>query len=250
MSRAVRLLAGALVAVATIASATACSVLPVPPSPLPSEWATPVAPSPLPSDEVDSPLGLSAEQRSAVRVRNVMCEGIGTGSGFILDDHTIVTNHHVVDSLGKLEVTLSDGTDVDVASSAYATNADFAIITTVEAIGPAATLAPADASTGDHITVVGYPNSEELQVTTGTILSKQNDFFDKAPFVFATSAYGTHGSSGSAVYDTDGKVIGVLYAGDESTGETAIIPVSVLHDFLDSPTLHVENKVSCTPDYL
>jgi S1-C subfamily serine protease len=228
----------------------ACSVVPVPPSALPEQWAPSVTPSAVPSDEADSPLGLDAEQRSAVRIRNVACDGLSTGSGFILDDHTIVTNHHVVDPAGQLEVTLSDGTDVAVASSRYATNADFALITTVESLDPPASLSSTNAATGDSITVVGYPNGDRLVESEGSITTLDYDTLDNAPFVFITTAYATHGSSGSAVYNDAGDVIGVLYAGDDETGETAVIPVSLLSEFLNSEVLQVENEVECTPDIL
>jgi len=233
-----------------LAALAACSVVPVPPSALPEQWAPSITPSALPSDDVDSPLGFDAEQRSAVRIRNVACDGLSTGSGFILDDHTIVTNHHVVEPAGQLEVTLSDGTDVAVESSRYAKNADFALITTVESLHPPATLSPNNATTGDSVTVVGYPNGEQLVVSHGSITTLDYDTLDNAPFVFITTAYATHGSSGSAVYNDAGDVIGVLYAGDDETGETAVIPVSLLSEFLNADVLQVENAVACTPDIL
>ena len=85
-----------------------------------------------------------------MRIRNVTCGGVYTGSGFILDEHTIVTNHHVVANRGRLEVTLSDGTDIAVTGSTVATNADVATITTVETLSPAAILSDRPAETEGH----------------------------------------------------------------------------------------------------
>jgi S1-C subfamily serine protease len=229
---------------------TGCSALPVAPSELPEEWVPSISPSPLPSEQSDSPLGYSLGEQAAVRIRNVTCDGLYTGSGFILDEHTIVTNHHVVENPGRLEVTLSDGTDVSVTGSTYATNADVAIITTSESLSPSVTLADLSATRGDSITVVGYPDGDALVVSSGTIESLEDDTLDNASFVFSTTAEAAPGSSGSAVYDADGEVMGVLYAGDEEGGVTYVIPVVLLSAFLDNPALQVENPAGCAPDWL
>ncbi len=205
---------------------------------------------PPPTEAVDSPLGFTVEQRAAVRVRNVGCDGLSTGSGFVLDEHTIVTNHHVVASTGRLEVALADGTDITVTASKYATNADFALITTEESLSYAVTLAQADAETGDSITVVGYPEGGALSVSEGIVEGADFDTLDKASFVQVTTAYAAPGSSGSAVYNEAGEVIGVLYAGSSETDETLIVPLSLLRAFLTTPSFQVDNPPACTPAWL
>src|SRR5688572_8474314 len=39
-----------------------------------------------------------------VRIRSQTCEGLGVGSGFLIDPSTIVTNRHVVEGAETLEV--------------------------------------------------------------------------------------------------------------------------------------------------
>ena len=240
----------ALIAAAASVVLTACAALPVAPNELPEEWVPSISPSPLPSEQADSPLGYSLGERAAVRIRNVTCDGLYTGSGFILDEHTIVTNHHVVENSGRLEVTLSDGTDVAVTGSTYATNADVAIITTPDTLSPSVTLSDTSARRGDSITVVGYPDGDVLAVSSGTIEAIESDTLDNASFVFSTTAEAAPGSSGSAVYDDEGEVMGVLYAGNEDGAVTFVIPVVLLSAFLNDPTLQVENPAGCTPDWL
>jgi S1-C subfamily serine protease len=224
--------------------------VPVAPSALPEEWVPSISPSPIPSEQADSPLGYTLGERAAVRIRNVTCDGLQTGSGFILDEHTIVTNHHVVENPGRLEVTLSDGTEVTVTGSTYATNADVAIITTTESLSPAVTLSDTSAERDDSITVVGYPEGDVLVASSGRIEAVESDTLDNASFVFSTNAEAAPGSSGSAVYNEDGEVMGVLYAGNEDDGVTLVIPVVLLSAFLDSPTLQVENPAGCAPEWL
>src|SRR5690625_6801417 len=43
-----------------------------------------------------SPDGVDAAERMAVRIRNVGCGTLATGSGFALDERTVITNRHVV----------------------------------------------------------------------------------------------------------------------------------------------------------
>ncbi len=227
-----------------------CSVIPAAPSGLPEAWVPSVSPSAIPSESAASDFGYTDAESAAVRVRNVGCDGLSTGSGFVLDEHTIVTNHHVVASTGRLEVTLSDGTDVTVTASKYGTNADFALITTEESLAYAVTLAEADAETGDSITVVGYPEGGVLQVSEGVVEGADFDTLDKASFVQVTTAYAAPGSSGSAVYNEAGEVIGVLYAGSSATDETMIVPLSLLKAFLTTPAFQVDNPPACTPAWL
>lgn len=243
----------ASVTVCTVAAClvlASCSVIPTAPSGLPDEWIPSISPSAIPSESAASDFGYTDAESAAVRVRNVGCDGLSTGSGFVLDEHTIVTNHHVVASTGRLEVTLSDGTDITVTASKYATNADFALITTEESLAYAVTLAPMDAEMGDTITVVGYPDGGILTVSEGIVEGADFDTLDHASFVQVTTAYAAPGSSGSAVYNEAGEVIGVLYAGSTETDETLIVPLSLLRAFLTTPAFQVDNPASCTPAWL
>jgi S1-C subfamily serine protease len=227
-----------------------CSVIPTAPSDLPDEWVPSVSPSAIPSESAASDFGYTDAENAAVRVRNVGCDGLATGSGFVLDEHTIVTNHHVVASTGRLEVTLADGTDITVTASKYATNGDFALISTEESLAYAVTLAQTDAETGDSITVVGYPDGGVLTVSEGIVEGSDVDTLDNASFVQVTTAYAAPGSSGSAVYNEAGEVIGVLYAGSNETDETLIVPLSLLKAFLTTPTFQVDNPPACMPAWL
>jgi S1-C subfamily serine protease len=224
-----------------------CGILPPLPSPLPSEWIPEVTPSPIDQDLLDSPFGFTPEERSAVRIRNLACEEYATGSGFILDEHTIVTNKHVVSDYTELEVLLSDGTDISVTSASVATIGDLALLTTVESLSPAVTLR-SNPTVGEDITVVGYPEGLELTVTEGEVRGIVEDNLDNAEYIFATSAMVKPGSSGSAAFDNKGEVVGVMYAADEETGESYLIPVSILWDVIYYEKFRTELVPDC-PTY-
>jgi S1-C subfamily serine protease len=228
---------------ALAAALSACAYVPVPPGPVPTDWVPEVSPSPLPSGSVGD-LGLTPEQNSAVRVRNDACDGLATGSGFVLDEHTVVTNRHVVDDYAEIEITLSDGTTLDASGVRIAVVGDLAVVSTDATLEHAVTLGD-DLEIGDTVTIVGYPSGEELTVDTGSVLQAIQDSLGNSGTVYATSAPGIPGSSGSAVYGADGTVVGILYAGDDH-GDSLILPVSLLRDFLDDPADQKTLAPSCT----
>jgi S1-C subfamily serine protease len=221
---------------ATLAAALAgagCGVLPGPPGPDPSPAPPPtVAPA---TPTALSPDGLSQVERAAVRVRNVACGGIGTGSGFALEAHLLVTNSHVVAGASVLQLDTYDGRDVEVAAAEAATIADLALVRTAQALPAVLPIAAADPRAGDPVSIVGYPGGGPLLTSTGAVLGYTDDALGaNSVQVFATDAEVEPGSSGSAVVDTAGAVVGVVYARDDS-GQSYAVPVSALRDLLAQP---------------
>lgn len=210
-----------------------CGVLPDLPEPLPSSFvAGPTAAPTLDDAGLLSPDGVAAAERMAVRVRNVGCDGLSTGSGFALDATTVVTNRHVVADTAELHVSTYDGRDVAVVSVGTADVADLALVRTVDPLPSAPTLAPADPQVGDQVTVVGYPLGGRLTVTTGEVLGAVTDPRNVAlGTVLVTDAPVELGSSGSAVLDAEGRVVGVVY-GMDAEDRSYLVPVSTLTTLL------------------
>lgn len=176
--------------------------------------------------------------RASVRVRTVGCTSVRTGSGFAVDAHTLVTNAHVVAGAEQLQVDTWDGHQLAVTGSVTAAVADLAVVRTREALPATAPLADTDPVGGETVTVVGYPRGEALAKATGTITGPADDpLHTAAARVLQLEASVAPGSSGSAVVDGSGAVVGVLYAG-ATTGEDAYaVPVSTLRAALaaDAP---------------
>jgi S1-C subfamily serine protease len=214
----------------------ACSVVPVPPEGLPDDWVPDVSPSPIDDVLENDPMGFTPEEQSAVRIRNVSCDNLSTGSGFILDEHTIVTNRHVVEDFLSMEISTEDGEELTMASVATSLVSDLAVITTIETLTPLVSFADDDPRVSDFVMIVGYPGGNEMTTTTGTVLAREDDNLDNADHVFRVTAEAEHGSSGSAAYNADGEVFGVLYAGEDETNYGIIIPISIVEDSLDSLT--------------
>ncbi len=238
----------ALLAACAVAGLLAgCAALPDAPSPLPTNY-VPTAPV---VDVVQqgnlSPDGFSQAQRMTVRVRNVGCDHLQTGTGFAFDAHTLITNRHVVEDTSELQVTTYDGRTIAVTAASVAAVADLAIITTEESIGAGAVLAQEDPVEGDAITVVGYPNGGQLTTVSGVVLGATGDPLGAAlGTVLATTAPVEPGSSGSPVLNERGEVVGVIYAKNEAE-QSFMVPVSLLRALLDEEQLLVPQQQSCNP---
>lgn len=235
-------------AAATTLSAVAlsgCSVLPALPEATPSSW----LPEPTASAELPdfiSENGFTPGELAAYRIRNFGCEESATGSAFAIDSHTLITNEHVTEGYYIISANASDGEDIATSGTVIAKIGDLAIITTDQELPYTVTLADGDAEIGDDITVVGFPNGDEMTTSTGRVLAEVEDTLDNAEFIYETDAYTKSGSSGSAVYNDNWEVVGVLYAGDlEGVEHSYFVPVSILQEFLDDDSTQKVRKASC-----
>jgi len=213
----------------------ACAVIeefPHPPGPAVTDFVPTDPPQRLPAGEGLSPDGFDTVQRMAVRIRNVGCGSLSTGSGFAIDAVTLITNKHVVADSAALQVSTYDGRDIDVTAASTATIADLAVVRTAAELPSFPELAPADPIAGDPVTVVGYPQGGRLTVTTGQVIGATTDpLNENLGEVLVTDAQVEPGSSGSAVLNADGQVVGVVYA-KSASGQSFIVPVSTLQTLL------------------
>ncbi len=215
----------------------ACGVLPDPPDDAgdPTAPVTEQTSTDLSAPPPDSPDGFTVAERAAVRVRNVTCEGLGSGSGFALDEHLLVTNRHVVQGASVLQVSTYDGRDIDVTTSEVATIADLAVVRTADTLPAVATVAAGDPVEGDEVATVGYPGGGPLRTSTGVVRGYTDDpLGENLVRVFYTDAPVEPGSSGSAVVDPDGAIVGVVYAKSDD-GLSFAVPVSVVRELLAAP---------------
>lgn len=217
--------------VAAVVGLTGCGALPELPGPVPativgSATPTPVDPGFLSAD------GFDVARRIAVRVRNVGCDALSTGSGFALDAHTLVTNRHVVAGAAQLQLSTYDGRDVAVAAASAAGIADLALVRTAADLPAVPELATADPTIGDAVSVVGYPGGGQLTVTSGHVIARTTDpLHETIGEVVVTDAPVEPGSSGSAVLDAAGRVVGVVYAKNDAD-QSFVVPVGMLRTLL------------------
>jgi S1-C subfamily serine protease len=225
-----------LAATVSVVVLSGCSeLLDLPPLPDPvAIGETPAVQTPTPGATTLSPDGFRTTERVAVRVRNVGCGGVSTGSGFAVSEDVLVTNRHVVAGAETMQVSTYDGQDLLVETAGSAIVADLAIVRTRSALPAAVTLAEADPEPGDPVEVVGYPGGGRLTSSTGTVLGYEADPLNaNAGQIIVTDARAEPGSSGSPMYNESGQVVGVVYAATEDATRSLAVPVSTLRNLLD-----------------
>ncbi|MBD3676757.1 MAG: trypsin-like peptidase domain-containing protein [Planctomycetaceae bacterium] len=143
----------------------------------------------------------------------------GMGTGVVIDERGyIVTNHHVVDGVDLLRVTLVDGSTYEASVVSYDRKHDLAIIKikpseplTVMSIGTSS-----DLMLGETVFAVGNAFGYEHTVTSGIVssLSRDVEVNDTQSYynLIQTDASINPGNSGGPLLNLDGEVVGINVA--------------------------------------
>jgi len=160
----------------------------------------------------------------------------GLGSGFVYDyDGDIVTNNHVVESAGKIDVTFLDGTVYRATLVGTDPYADLAVIHVDVPKDKLVPLPLGDSSklqVGEQIAAIGNPFGLSGSMTTGIVsqlgrLLPLSESQFSIPDVIQTDAAINPGNSGGPLLNMKGEVVGVNTAIQSSTGEFSGIGFSI-----------------------
>lgn len=190
-----------------------------------------------------------------VRIRSQTCEGLGVGSGFLIDETTIVTNRHVVEGADTLEVETSEGESLTVDVASQGLLADLAVVRldgsmsdmgdTMGEGRPVAALAPTNPEPGDELRAFGYPEGGRLTETGGVVEDYVADpELGNLSKVIRSDVEIHPGNSGGPAVNEDSEVIGVVYAIEVATEKSLIVPVDTLRRLLDDDSA-VEDVQGC-----
>lgn len=205
---------------------------------------TPPAPVREPGREPAQGLLQEQVRDATFRIRNLSSLGVGTGAGFAVGPHLIVTNRHVVEGADPLEVTTWDGHTLEVDVAGMSQDHDLAVLETGRTLQRSLGFASRSCRDGDVIHVVGYPLGGQFSLIRGLIV----DHVDGRPFedrlhVLRVKAVVLPGYSGGPILDDRAEVVGVVYAQGRTTRYALAIPVTSLTQWLESAALH-----HATPD--
>jgi 2-alkenal reductase len=167
--------------------------------------------------------------------------GEQTGSGFVWDaaGH-IVTNNHVIQGGGEIQVRLSTGEVVPATVAGTAPNYDLAVLR----LGRVSTAPPplaigtsADLKVGQFVYAIGNPFGLDHTLTTGVVSALQRRLPTaegrELSGVIQTDAAINPGNSGGPLLDSAGRLIGVNTAIFSPSGASAgigfAIPVDVVN---------------------
>ncbi len=177
-------------------------------------------------DAVVAQLGEDAELADALLlVRSVGCGGaLASGTAFAVDlgdGPVVVTNRHVVEGSRSVGVRpLDGGPAVTVEDHRLSTIADVAVLDLADPGAVTAVLVRGETpSVGDEVRLVGFPAARPF-TTDGAVAA-----VDPARLLLELRT--DPGASGSPVVDTDGRVVGQVFARTED-GHGVATPVDRL----------------------
>ena len=177
----------------------------------------------------------SVERRAremTVRIRATGCGALGTGSGFAVGEGVIVTNRHVIEDANTISLNTWDGSSFDASVQGIEYTDDLALVRTGRRLPLAGQLASDDPNTGEDVTVVGYPLGGQQELAPGRVVDYARLDTDEGPRVLRLSAEIWPGNSGGPVLDSNGQVVGVVFAIERATDYALAVPVSHLHEVL------------------
>jgi hypothetical protein len=131
------------------------------------------------------------------------------GSGVIIGNGTVVTNYHVVNGARSITVNFSDGRSFNcVGISSASKSIDIAMLTIKDSDGPHAEFSPnlGDPDIGESVVAIGNPQGLSGTVSTGIVSGIRRDGDRK---LIQTTAAISPGSSGGALVDMHGRIIGI-----------------------------------------
>lgn len=172
--------------------------------------------------------------------RNVAEIPVGTGSGFVWDDHGhIITNFHVIQNADGARVTLFDRSTWEAKLVGVAPEKDLAVLkidAPAERLRPIPVGSSLDLRVGQAVFAIGNPFGLDQTLTTGIISALGREIVSVARIpirdVIQTDAAINPGNSGGPLLDSIGRLIGVNTAIFSPSGASAgigfAIPVDVV----------------------
>lgn len=179
-------------------------------------------------------------RHATLRVRNRTCFGVGSGSGFAIAPHLLVTNRHVVQGADVLQVTTWDGNTLDVTVNGVAITNDLAVVVTTQTLKQTLTVDPSRPQPGDPITAVGYPDGGRITFSDGEVIDHvPGELFGETTDTMRVTADIIPGNSGGPLIDDTGEVVGVVFAIERETGHGLVVPAGALLDLLETREFYV-----------
>lgn len=213
------------------------------------------------SASADPQAELSAEEIYAqcspaifyIEVYNASGAATASGSGFFIDSQgTAVTNYHVIDGAYSAKITVSDtGKIYDVLGVYdYSIDGDWAVLKIGGTGFPYLDIgAPATVVGGATVYAIGSPLGLQNSISQG-LISNTSRVVDDVTYI-QTSAAISSGSSGGALLNKYGDVIGITSASYvDGQNLNLALPISIISGFNTSSsvqlsTIAAETKVDC-----
>ncbi|WP_424767175.1 stalk domain-containing protein [Paenibacillus sp. sgz302251] len=153
----------------------------------------------------------------------------GQGSGIVIGDNLILTNYHVITNAASATAMTIDGDQLQIAGVVnYNEKSDMAIIKTEKRMSiPAVELGYGlNIQKGGKVVAIGSPLGLQNTASDGLI---SNIIYEGGVRYIQTSAPIDHGSSGGALFNENGELIGITTLGYSNTNADLNFAVAILH---------------------
>lgn len=161
---------------------------------------------------------IASARDSVVEIEGRSCGGIGVGSGFIVAPNYIVTNAHVVAGMRYPYVQDIDGRH-SAEVVAFNPDLDIAVLRTDRLQGKSLPLSSQTAQVDTPGVALGYPGGGPFTAQPAAIIERftalGKDIYEESQTrrdVYALKSDIEPGNSGGPLLDSDGQVIGVIFA--------------------------------------
>ena len=183
------------------------------------------------------PRGLGTPPQQQPKVLPPIQEGLG--SGVVVDaSGLILTNAHVIEKAEVIHVLTPDGDDGEATVVGTDPDTDLALLRVSGLTGlRPAPLGDSDrVNVGEWVVAIGSPFGLHHTVTAGIISAKARGMDDSGREYLQTDAAINPGSSGGALFDLDGALIGITTAilskAGDNIGLNFAIPVNAVKEIL------------------
>ena len=176
-------------------------------------------------------------RRGALRVRNIGCDGIPTGSGFALDSKILLAQRDVLPGAGALRVAPRNGRARALDAVHVYRLGELGIARVARRLPRTLPLGWSIAL-GAPVAVIGYPLSAKPRLLPGVVV----DSVAGAPFgvhgrVMRLTSTLRHDDPGGPVIDAKGRIVAVAFATDPRTGFAVAVPIRTLRSLVAARAL-------------
>ena len=161
---------------------------------------------------------VAAATPSIVELDGRSCQGLGVGSGFVVDDDLVITNAHVVGGMRYPYVSDENGRHA-AEVVAFDPELDIAVLKVANLAGEPLDILDRRVDIGTAGVVLGYPNGGPFVARPARAVdifrALGRDIYDEDSVereVYALRAEIEPGNSGGPLLSADGDVIGVIFA--------------------------------------
>jgi S1-C subfamily serine protease len=168
----------------------------------------------------DSVVALARPSVLKVRTDPDSCKKLSEGTGFVVGQHRVLTNAHMVAGRDAFTVEV-DGEALDARVVSFDPNVDVSILDVPGLSAPPLSLASNPAKAGDQALVMGYFGAGTFDVVPARIREQTTlngpdiyhitDVTREVYTIATTDGRSLQGISGSPLIDMNGRVLGVMF---------------------------------------